>query len=117
VNYTNAAVIVSEDYQGPDDLEGLFSGFDPETRTYESESWQYTSEDESSEDDQNEPMQKQTASGLQHESHGTSVDSHPPRDETLQHPRCVYQVLKRHYARYTPEMVAQTCGVSEEDFL
>ena len=33
------------------------------------------------------------------------------RDPTLQHPRCVFQLLKRHFARYTPEMVEETCGV------
>src|SRR5438128_2445523 len=38
-------------------------------------------------------------------------------DPSLQHPRCVFQVLKRHFARYTPEMVAEVCGVSEELFL
>ena len=35
------------------------------------------------------------------------------RDETLQHPRCVFQILKRHFARYTPEMVEQICGISQ----
>jgi formate dehydrogenase major subunit len=39
------------------------------------------------------------------------------RDDTLEHPRCVFQILKRHYARYTPEMVARTCGVPESEFL
>jgi len=39
------------------------------------------------------------------------------RDETLQHPRCVYQVLKRHFARYTPELVERACGIPREDFL
>jgi formate dehydrogenase major subunit len=39
------------------------------------------------------------------------------RDETLQHPRCVLQILKRHFARYTPEMVSEVCGVPVEDFL
>jgi formate dehydrogenase major subunit len=38
------------------------------------------------------------------------------RDPTLQHPRCVFQILKRHYARYTPEMVARTCGCTVEEF-
>ena len=38
------------------------------------------------------------------------------RDETLQDPRCVMQILKRHYSRYTPEMVADTCGISVDDF-
>src|ERR1051326_7930263 len=41
----------------------------------------------------------------------------PEEDETLQHPRCVFQILKRHYARYTPEFVAETCGCSVEEFL
>ncbi len=34
------------------------------------------------------------------------------RDETLQHPRCVFQLLKRHFSRYTPQMVEETCGIS-----
>ena len=34
------------------------------------------------------------------------------KDETLQHPRCVFQLLKKHFARYTPEMVEQYCGVA-----
>jgi formate dehydrogenase major subunit len=38
------------------------------------------------------------------------------RDETLQHPRCVYQILKRHYARYTPEAVERICGIPAERF-
>ena len=37
---------------------------------------------------------------------------HPQKDPTLQHPRCVFQLLKKHYARYTPEMVADICGCS-----
>jgi formate dehydrogenase major subunit len=39
------------------------------------------------------------------------------KDETLQHPRCVFQVLKRHFARYTPELVEQLCGIPRERFL
>src|SRR5262249_13984896 len=39
----------------------------------------------------------------------------PARDPTLQHPRCVFQILKRHFSRYTPEMVSQVCGCSPED--
>ena len=38
-------------------------------------------------------------------------------DETLQHPRCVFQLLKKHYARYTPEMVERVCGIPRETFL
>jgi len=41
-----------------------------------------------------------------------AYDGRPPAtDRTLQHPRCVFQLLRRHYARYTPEFVEQTCGI------
>ena len=39
------------------------------------------------------------------------------QDPTLQHPRCVFQVLKKHFARYTPEMVERYCGVPKDAFL
>jgi formate dehydrogenase major subunit len=117
VNYTNAAHIVSDEYVDTEDLDGLFSGFDPETRTYDTESWQFARREEEGGARQDQPMQRETASALQHETHGIQVAGEQLRDETLQHPNCVYQILKRHYARYTPEMVAQTCGVSEEAFL
>ncbi|HVL69064.1 MAG TPA: molybdopterin dinucleotide binding domain-containing protein, partial [Vicinamibacterales bacterium] len=39
------------------------------------------------------------------------------RDLSLEHPRCVFQVMKRHFARYTPEMVERTCGVPRDLFL
>ncbi len=41
----------------------------------------------------------------------------PLRDETLQNPRCVFQIVKRHFARYTPEMVEKTTGCPKETFL
>ena len=88
-NYTNAAFLVSEDYQDTEELDGLFSGFDPETRTYDMASWQY-----------------------QLDEHGQ-----PLRDETLQHPRCVLQILRKHFARYSPEVVEQVCGTPQATFL
>jgi formate dehydrogenase major subunit len=117
VNYTNAATVLSDGFRDTEDLDGLFSGFDPESRTYDPTSWQYDQHEHEGSDRQDHGKQRETASALQHETHGVDVDGEPPRDETLQHPRCVYQVLKRHFARYTPEMVARTCGVSEEQFL
>ena len=120
VNYTNAATIIEEGYQDTEDLDGLFSGFDPETRTYDPDTWQYEDEDPSGSGDnreQDHAHQRETASALQHESRGTGIMAHPYRDETLQHPRCVYQILKRHFARYTPEMVEAVCGVSQQAFL
>jgi formate dehydrogenase major subunit len=114
VAYTNAATIIDEGFEDTEDLDGLFSGFDAESRTYDTATWQYVDA---------EPGQggghvkhRETAGGLQHETKGMSVMAHPERDETLQHPRCVYQILKRHYARYTPEMVEETCGVPQELF-
>jgi formate dehydrogenase major subunit len=44
-------------------------------------------------------------------------ESEPQRDPTMQHPRCVFQVLKRHFARYTPELVERSCGIPKSKFL
>jgi formate dehydrogenase major subunit len=129
VNYTNAPTILRDDFQDTEDLDGVFSGYDPQTGTYDTSSWQYEGVEEPAAggqrelpDDhtQGEHDQSRQSRGAGHEmgGHGASLHgSEVQRDETLQHPRCVFQVLKRHYARYTPEMVAATCGVPEETFL
>jgi len=105
VAYTNAPVILREDFRDTEDLDGVFSGFDPQKRTYDTATWQY----------QGEGSPPTTGSG------GPGIKGittgEVERDETLQHERCVFQVLKRHFARYTPEMVEQTCGVPPEKFL
>ena len=113
--YTNAATIVSEHFVDTEELDGLFSGFDPETGTYDQTSWQYQGQEDEG-DEQDSVRQRETAAGLEQESHGPPTDSDKDRDETLQHPRCVYQILKRHFARYTPELVEQVCGVPAELF-
>ncbi len=41
----------------------------------------------------------------------------PPRDPTLQHPHCVFQILKRHFARYTPDIVSQVCGCTPDELV
>jgi formate dehydrogenase major subunit len=86
--YTNAGVILREDVRDSEDLGGVFSGWDPAARRYEPASWQYQLDDQ-----------------------GNYV-----HDPTLEHPRCVYQVLRRHFARYTPEMVERVCGVPRDRF-
>jgi formate dehydrogenase major subunit len=116
VAYTNAPTIVSEDFVDTEDLRGLFSGFDPDSRTYDTTSWQFAGH-EADADREDHDLQRETAAGLQHESHGVSIDGDVERDESLQHPRCVYQILKRHFARYTPAMVERACGISQEAFL
>ena len=106
--YTNASFIVDESYRDTEDLEGLFSGYDHETASYDPSSWHYES-----------TSAKEHATPDQHGSGGAPIEgAHDvPADPTLQHPRCVYQILKRHYARYTPDMVERVCGVPAEQFL
>src|SRR4051794_14429080 len=62
------------------------------------------------------PSVKSADRGQAAGSGGPSIPSKPVRDETLQHPRTVFQVLKRHFARYTPEMVSEVCGIEPEVF-
>jgi len=114
VNYTNASLIISEDFKDTEDLDGLFSGWDAERRIYDPQSWAYA----------NCCPQPDGEEHFAHGGHGkesgrltvpnlTSCE----HDDTLQHPRCVYQILKRHFARYTPEMVERACGTPKELFL
>ncbi|MBW0009135.1 MAG: molybdopterin-dependent oxidoreductase [Pseudonocardiales bacterium] len=114
VAYTNAAAIISEDYRDTEDLDGLFSGWDPEQGAYDVTTWRY---EDGGSDHRDGPRHKATAGGDRYGSGGASVSAKPPRDETLQHPRCVFQILRRHYARYTPELVEQVCGIPRETFL
>jgi formate dehydrogenase major subunit len=112
--YTNASAIVSEDFRDTEDLDGLFSGYDPETGTYDPASWQYAGTSPASE--QSGVEARETAAGLQHESGGPGIEGEPRTDPTLRDPHCVWQILKRHYARYTPELVEQVCGLPAEQF-
>ncbi|NJC86122.1 molybdopterin-dependent oxidoreductase [Planosporangium mesophilum] len=114
--YTNAATIVSDDFCDTEDLDGLFSGYDPELGVYDPTTWQYEGH-EAAVEPRDPAMERETAMPMQHESHGPGVSARVRRDETLQHPRCVYQLLKRHFSRYTPEMVEKVCGVPRERFL
>ncbi len=128
VAYTNAAALVGEDFVDTEDLGGLFSGFDPEHGHYDTDSWAYEYEEtpHSGADDP-QGSAEQEAIGDDHDvksadqaqslgSGGASIPAKPLRDETLQHPRSVFQVLKRHFARYTPEVVAEVCGIEPEVF-
>jgi formate dehydrogenase major subunit len=112
--YTNAPVIIDERFVDTEDADGLFSGWDPETKEYDNETWQYAG------------MEAKASAGKPAKGHQAghggagSALSHgepPEEDETLQHPNCVFQILKRHYARYTPELVADACGCSVDEFL
>ncbi|MEV7229807.1 formate dehydrogenase [Polymorphospora sp. NPDC051019] len=120
--YTNAATIINEDFRDTEDLDGLFSGFDPEEHVYSERSWQYDGVDVVSATGQRDTQYQQRTSGSstgrgeKHGSAGAALTGEPHQDLTLRHPRCVYQILKRHYARYTPEMVERICGIAPDVF-
>ena len=113
VHYTNASVLVREDFQDTEDLDGLFSGWDEAQRKYSPETWAFDSSDNPASD------HGANARG----GHGKDRGDEPARaretrrDASLQHPRCVYQVLRRHFSRYTPEMVEEVCGVPADAFV
>jgi len=69
--------------------DGLFAGYDPKTRKYDKAFWAFKRDDK----------------GM------------PERDMTLENPRCVYQLLKQHYSRYTVEKVVELTGTPKEDLL
>ena len=86
VHFTNASCILREDFRDTEEgASGFFSGWNEQQRTYDKETWFYE---------------------------GHPDLSFPERDLTLQHPRCVFQTLRHHFARYTPEMVEKICGIS-----
>src|SRR5712672_2628500 len=85
--HTNAPYVVGEKYQFTD---GLFSGFDAAKGEYDKSAWQYQADPKTN---------------------GYQVD------ETLQNPRCVFQLLRKHVSRYTPEMVEQICGTPKDQFI
>jgi formate dehydrogenase major subunit len=114
VAYTNASSILREDFKDTDELDGLFSGFDAEGRHYDQDSWQF--EGKSSESD--EKRHRDSGRAEQTGGHGAPLPEGEVRtDPTLEDPRCVFQVLKRHYERYTPEMVEKVCGIPAATFL
>ena len=69
--------------------DGLFSGYDEAGRKYDKSTWTYE----------------------------LGPDGYAKVDPTLQDPRCVFQLLKKHFARYTPEVVSSVTGAKKEEFL
>jgi formate dehydrogenase-N alpha subunit len=68
---------------------GFFSGYNPDKRSYDKASWGYQ----------------------------MGEDGFVKVDDTLQDPQCVFQQLKKHYARYTPEQVSRITGTPKDAFL
>ena len=69
--------------------DGLFSGYNAEKRSYDKESWKYQ----------------------------MGEDGYAKVDPTLQDPNCVFQIMKKHYARYTPDVVTKVTGTPKDAFL
>jgi len=86
VNYTNASFIVGDDYSFED---GIFAGFDPQTKTYDKKKWAFA----------------------------MGADGNPKKDPTLQDPKCVYQMLKKHYERYNLDNASSMSGMSKEELV
>ncbi|MBU2009257.1 MAG: formate dehydrogenase-N subunit alpha [Chloroflexi bacterium] len=87
--YSNASFLVRKDFQGPGDLDGLFSGYAEATRAYDRTTWDYERGD----------------------------DGWPKKDPTLKAPNCVFQLLKKHFARYDIDTVCNITGTPKDTYL
>jgi len=118
-HYTNGPVIIAPGFRDTDDdPSGFFSGWNPEDRAYGLDTWSY--DKAGGEATAGRSEQEADVSGEQaHGAHGMSLPGgEPPEfDNTMQHEQCVLQLVRRHFARYTPELVQETCGCSREEFL
>jgi formate dehydrogenase major subunit len=114
-HYTNGPVIIGEEFSDTEDLDGFFSGWNAEECAYEIDSWAYAgTEQEAAAGKKN---QEGDVSGEQaHGVHGIKLEKgEPPQvDVEMEHPRCVFQLLKKHFRRYTPDVVADICGIPKE---
>jgi formate dehydrogenase major subunit len=115
VAYSNAATIIDDEFLDTEDLDGYFSGWDAESQSYHSASWSYADTPEKAAAGNREggggSSERAGGHGGDHAGHST-----PEGDPSLTDPRCVFQLVKRHFSRYTPQMVARVCGVSEAQF-
>jgi formate dehydrogenase major subunit len=123
VNFTNAAFLIHQDFKDADD--GVFSGFNAANQTYDKATWLYQAPGNPAP----HPAAPTAGGGAgQVTGHGPArpgtPDVKPPSlpadtayDLTLQDPQCVYQLLKKHYSRYTPEMVERITGIPKDQFL
>jgi formate dehydrogenase major subunit len=116
VHYTNAATLVNEDFKDTEDLAGLFAGFDPEKRAYDTKKWRYDTEPPSRKPDEASGKPGEGQSQSFSAQVGNLVGPPPKTDPTLRHERCVWQIIRRHFQRYTPELVEDVCGTPREAF-
>jgi formate dehydrogenase major subunit len=108
VNYTNASFIIKEGFKLPED--GLYSGFDPATKTYDQSTWNYEGSGGGSGNSSGTKLGTQVTSPV-------PLPANVTHDPTLQNPRCVFQLLRQQYSRYTPEVVERITGIPRDQFL
>ncbi len=121
VNYTNAAFLVKDGFKLPED--GLYSGFDSSAGTYDKATWNYEQGGDMS--GKGGQASTYTAPASAQELAGAGAAPPPPPslppnaayDLTLQHPRCVFQLLRQQYSRYTPETVERITGIPKDHLL
>jgi formate dehydrogenase major subunit len=115
-HYTNAPTILREDFQDTEELGGLFSGWDEQEKEYDPKTWLY--EGSPYKNRSKRPGHAKAGGGHGKDRGGEAGDlGEHKEDMGLEHPRCIFQALKRHFARYTPEMVERSCGIPKEKFL
>jgi formate dehydrogenase major subunit len=137
-HFTNGPVIIRPDFKDTDDEPddagaagsdedggrvgsvpaGFFSGWNPDERAYELDTWAYN--ESASEATAGKSEQEADVSGEQAQgAHGMELSRGDPPDvdDSMQDERCVLQILRRHFARYTPEAVAEICGCAPEDVI
>jgi formate dehydrogenase major subunit len=116
VRYTNAPTILRDDFKDTEDLDGLFSGWNGEEKKYDPGSWLYRSAPRKQLKET--PGHSDVGGGHAKDRGGEAQDvTNFDWDFSLEDPKCVHQVLKRHFSRYTPEMVERYCGVPRDIFL
>jgi len=113
LNNTNAAFVLNDGFKLPED-DGVFSGFDEKTQAYDKASWNYAKGDAGGKAIHEAPPAK-PANGQP--APPPALPEKPAYDFSLQNPNCVFQLLRRHYSRYTPEMVERITGIPREQFL
>jgi formate dehydrogenase major subunit len=113
VNYTNAAFVIKEGFKLPED--GLFSGFDSGNQTYDKATWNYEGTGQGNSNVGGHTPPPPLSPGQAPPPPGLPLDV--VSDPTLENPRCVYQLLKQQYSRYTPEMVERITGIAKDQFV
>lgn len=111
INYTNAATLINAGFKDTDENDGFFSGWDAQRRAYDTSTWQYQRNPAPAREPE-DPASKEWAKLIANRLPGT-----PKEDRTLGDKNTVFQILRRHYSRYTPEMVEKICGTPKELFL